>query len=132
MISASSAHYQRIISTSSVHQQCIISASSAYRHIHWNIDKSITNTHFSIMVKHGQMCQKWLSEMVKHGQKRANWLKIAKNGRISQKWTQFSNISAWVTQPEPKSRGPKGLHLKVGARRAEGPHTSSQSYIIWS
>ena len=56
-------------------------------------------------------------EMVKIGLKWSQLLKIVKNGRPDLKRARRTGLSARRTR-RTKSRGPKGLQLEVGARRA--------------
>ena len=85
------------------------------------------------IAKNGQNCQRWSkcskiikmvpndlkwSKMVQSGEK---WAKWSKNGQNRQKWSTWSKIvqndPKWLAR-RTKSRGPKGLQLKVGAWRA--------------
>ena len=68
------------------------------------------------MVKNGQNGLKW-SKMVKNGQKWSKMVKMVKNGEPDLKRARRTGPSARRARGT-KSRGPKGIELEVGARRA--------------
>ena len=71
------------------------------------------------MVKNCQKWSKW-SKMVQNGpngRKWSKWSKMVKNGGPDLKRAQRTGLSARRAR-RTKSRGPKGLQLEVGARRA--------------
>ena len=72
------------------------------------------------MVKNGKKLPKKWSKMVENGpngRKWSKWSKMVKNGGPDLKQAQRTGLSARRAR-RTKSRGPKGLQLEVGARRA--------------
>ena len=81
------------------------------------------------MAQNGKKCTKWSkiaknvqnglksSRMIQNGQKWSKWSKMVKNGGPDLKRAQRTGLGARRAR-RTKSRGPKGLQLEVGARRA--------------
>ena len=68
------------------------------------------------MVQNGPKWSKMV-QMVENGPNGQKWSKMVKNGRPDLKRAQHTGLSARRAQ-RTKSRGPKGVRLEVGARRA--------------